>query len=98
MDEIAFVTLPKMVVIAEVVFFFTSFDAEIFTSLYVVLLLEQSRKSYKAFERDKRGCIEIFAINTLNNLARDTIAGDFGSSKRNVVFGGNVGTITPTTS
>ena len=49
MDEIAFVTLPKMVVIAEVVFFFTSFDAESFTSLYVVLLLEQSRKSYKAF-------------------------------------------------
>ena len=96
MDEIAFVTLPKMVVIAEVVFFFTSFDAESFPRYTSHCSLEQS-KIVQGLDRDK-GCIEIFAINTLNNLARDTIAGDFGSSKRNVVFGGNVGTITPTTS
>ena len=97
-DEITFVTLPKMDEIAEVVFFLTSFVVESFTLLYVVLLLEQSRKLYKAFERDRRGCIEIFAINTLSNVAREAIAGDFGSSKGNVVFGGNVGTITPATS
>ena len=56
MDEITFVTLPKMDEIAEVVFFLTSFVVESFTLLYVVLLLEQSRKSYKAFERD-RSCL-----------------------------------------